>query len=275
MKIPLARAFAFIALAALIGCVGSLDFETEERKPAFVRGQLEDLIGTSKEKVKARLGHPKYELLGENESYFIYQEWVNAAGIIFVPLPFPVWRHDIVFRCSMLEFDDDALVSRFELTDPVHFKLEEQGVRSGPENCLEAFWTDEELAEFWDIQKAEIERLAHKGDPEAMYEYAYSRKSNVEAWKWICLAAHGGYGEARWRLGLGYRVDYVGPEQSLVLAYVWYALSSEAGYAKAKRYMDRLSADMSPAQIAEAERLVAEWEPNPAECDEIAAQVEH
>ena len=89
MKIPLARAFAFLTLAILIGCVGSLDVETEERKPAFVRGQLEDLIGTSKEEVNTRLGLPKYKLFGKNESYFIYQEWVNAAGIIFVPLPFP------------------------------------------------------------------------------------------------------------------------------------------------------------------------------------------
>jgi hypothetical protein len=32
---------------------------------------------------------------------------------------------------------------------------------------------------------------------------------------------------------------------------------------------------MTPAEITEAERLVAEWEPNPAECETIAAQPEN
>ncbi len=32
---------------------------------------------------------------------------------------------------------------------------------------------------------------------------------------------------------------------------------------------------MEPAQLDEAERLVAEWEPNPAECETIGAQAEN
>ncbi len=30
-----------------------------------------------------------------------------------------------------------------------------------------------------------------------------------------------------------------------------------------------------PAEIAEAERLAAEWKPNPAECETIGAQAEN
>jgi TPR repeat protein len=75
------------------------------------------------------------------------------------------------------------------------------------------------------------------------------------------------HGKARWKMGLIYRAGYLGLEQNLVLAYVWQTLSFEAGYATAEQYRNRLSQEMTPAQIAEAERLVAEWEPNPAECE--------
>ncbi len=36
-----------------------------------------------------------------------------------------------------------------------------------------------------------------------------------------------------------------------------------------------LSRKMAPDQLAEAERLVAEWEPNPAECEAIGTQAEN
>ena len=56
-------------------------------------------------------------------------------------------------------------------------------------------------------------------------------------------------------------------------AYLWYSLASEAGHAHGN--WTRLTQEMTPAQIAEAERLVAEWEPNPAECEEFAAQADN
>ena len=64
-----------------------------------------------------------------------------------------------------------------------------------------------------------------------------------------------------------YTTDTWGSEQNLVSAYVWFSLSSQAGYAIASEARGRLSRGMTPAQIAEAERLVAEWEPNPSECE--------
>jgi hypothetical protein len=53
----------------------------------------------------------------------------------------------------------------------------------------------------------------------------------------------------------------------VVKAFVWYTLSFQAGYATAKLSRDRLSQEITPVQIAEAERLAAEWEPNPEECE--------
>jgi TPR repeat protein len=51
-----------------------------------------------------------------------------------------------------------------------------------------------------------------------------------------------------------------------VQAYKWYSLGISAG-AEYSRPRDALSTMMTPSQIDEAERLVAEWVPNPAECE--------
>ena len=39
--------------------------------------------------------------------------------------------------------------------------------------------------------------------------------------------------------------------------------------------VEQLAEEMTPDQIAEAERLVAEWEPNPAECEVEGEQAEN
>lgn len=105
------------------------------------------------------------------------------------------------------------------------------------------------------------------GDPEGIYEYAEKLKGS-EAWRGYCVAAHHGHAKARWKMGLSYNSPYYPRlDQNLVLAYVWYTLSFEAGYATAEQYRDRLSQEMTPDQITEAEHLVAEWEPNTAECE--------
>jgi len=135
-----------------------------------------------------------------------------------------------------------------------------------------------ELIAFYRLQKeptkamswvAELERRARGGDVDAMHEYA-SEVEFSERWRWYCAAAQRGLAKARWQMGLMYRAGYLGLEQDLVLAYVWYTLALEDGYDIAEGYRNRLSKEMTPAQIAEADRLVAEWEPNPAECEIVS-----
>ena len=69
--------------------------------------------------------------------------------------------------------------------------------------------------------------------------------------------------------------------RDLVRAYAWYELAELGGFEyEGSRYMQTaagweccskekeiLADEMTHDQIAEAGRLVAEWEPNPAECD--------
>ena len=54
--------------------------------------------------------------------------------------------------------------------------------------------------------------------------------------------------------------------RDLIQAYKWFSLAAIAGDKSAKWSRDHLSSQMDPIQVAEAERLVAEWEPNPAKC---------
>ena len=92
--------------------------------------------------------------------------------------------------------------------------------------------------------------------------------------RWWCLAGHTGDNEIRRQLGMRYR-DSSATTRDLIQAYKWFSLAAIAGDKSAKWSRDHLSPQMDPAQLAEAERLVAEWEPNPAECEVGGAQAEN
>ena len=88
---------------------------------------------------------------------------------------------------------------------------------------------------------------------------------------WTCIAANKGHNDAQPLLASLYRGrDRIGTD--LVRAYTWYTI---AGTEHAIERRVDLIEQMTPAQLAEAERLVAEWKPNPAECETIAAQAEN
>jgi TPR repeat protein len=93
--------------------------------------------------------------------------------------------------------------------------------------------------------------------------------------KWSCLAAHSGFAGAQLSLGVRYKYGYGGVQSDAELSYLWSALAAKNGTASATDFVDRLRANMSPDQIAEAERQVAEWKPNPEECEIIGAQAEN
>jgi hypothetical protein len=90
--------------------------------------------------------------------------------------------------------------------------------------------------------------------------------------RWRCLAAHQRSHSAQNHVGHYYRVGSDPIQQDFVEAYKWYSLAAASGNKRAAELRQKASAKMTPAQIAEAGRLVTEWDPNPAECDEIAAQ---
>ncbi len=56
-------------------------------------------------------------------------------------------------------------------------------------------------------------------------------------------------------------------EPDLALAYMWFNLAVTNGHKYASGWRANLAKEMSPDQIAEAERMAAEWEPDLAECE--------
>ncbi len=104
--------------------------------------------------------------------------------------------------------------------------------------------------------------LAEQGDAGAqlnlgfMYDNGYGVPQDyTEAIKWYRRAAEQGSDRAQYNLGLMYDVGY-GVPQDFVRAHMWYDI---AGVEVAINYRDYVAREMTPAQIAEAQKLAREW----------------
>lgn len=93
------------------------------------------------------------------------------------------------------------------------------------------------------------------------------RQDFAEAAKWYRRAAEQGLAQAQANLGRMYD-NGLGVPRNYVLANVWYTLAaarfsaSEIEYREmALRDRDTVASKMTPAQIAEAQRLAREWKP--------------
>jgi TPR repeat protein len=85
-------------------------------------------------------------------------------------------------------------------------------------------------------------------------------KNNKEALKWYEKAAAQGNAKAQFNLGVMCGTGE-GVLQDFVKAYMWLNLAAEQGIPNAKAMRDHLIDVMTPAQIAEAQRLAREWKP--------------
>ncbi len=83
------------------------------------------------------------------------------------------------------------------------------------------------------------------------------RQDYAEAVRWYHLAADQGYAEAQADLGGMYR-DGQGVPRDYVQAYLWLSLAASRDIRQGAKAREVLAGMMSPAQIAEAQRLVRE-----------------
>jgi TPR repeat protein len=88
------------------------------------------------------------------------------------------------------------------------------------------------------------------------------RQDFVEAAKWLRLAAAQGVADAQYDLGLQYVTGYGVPRDE-VMAYLWFDLAAARGNEHAAAFRDELAKQMTPDQVAAAQRLAQEWKPNP------------
>ena len=89
---------------------------------------------------------------------------------------------------------------------------------------------------------------------------AGTSKDIVLAATWYRKSAEQGDASAQWFLGFDYAKGIGVPKDDL-LAYKWLNLSAAQGIADAAKLRDEISKTMTPAQIAEAQRLSREWKP--------------
>jgi TPR repeat protein len=85
-------------------------------------------------------------------------------------------------------------------------------------------------------------------------------KNYAESAKWHRLAADRGNHWAQYILGLVY-ASGVGVPQDYALAYMWFNVSAAQGHPDAARDRDNIAKRMTPAQIADAQKLAREWQP--------------
>jgi uncharacterized protein len=61
-------------------------------------------------------------------------------------------------------------------------------------------------------------------------------------------------------LGVHYHTG-LGVPQDLLHAHKWYNLAAAYGYHDGAKWRDRIARELSPAKIAEAQKLAREWQP--------------
>ena len=94
-----------------------------------------------------------------------------------------------------------------------------------------------------------------------MYDYGQGVPQDyVAAAKWYLMAAEQGVAKAQRDIGRLYAIGQ-GVPQDYVLAHVWTNLAASQGYADAQERRDLIELLMTPAQIAEAQKLAREWRP--------------
>jgi hypothetical protein len=110
--------------------------------------------------------------------------------------------------------------------------------------------------------------LADQGNAEAQayLGFVYGNGHGVaqdyaEAAKWFCLAADQGNADAQGNLGNMFDNGH-GVPRDCVKAHMWYNLSAARGNQDSGKCRDRVAENMTPAQIAEAQKLAREWKPN-------------
>lgn len=104
------------------------------------------------------------------------------------------------------------------------------------------------------------------GDPEGwlyighMYRFGRGVEADLEeAVRWYKQAANQGCVSAQLNLGVCY-AEGVGVKPDYVQAYKWLALAKRQGNFKANQALKNLQVAMSPAQVAEGQRLTKEWQ---------------
>ncbi len=216
---------------------------------------------TTREEVLDLLGEPDTEQ--EENKVYVYEGYTSAGHIIY-------GSGTAVGPTGGGFIDEKAWLIwiKFDENDVVRKVSAYRGAT--PENFLSRVYAEARAEE-----RREYEPRALEGDAESQYQLGLLAERNESRWKWFCLAANQGHPKAQYELGNYYRWGTEPISKDLTTTYVWFSIAGSHGLSWAHGPRDDVAKEMTPSQITEAERLVAEWEPNPAECETIGVQAEN
>jgi hypothetical protein len=110
-------------------------------------------------------------------------------------------------------------------------------------------------------------KAAEQGHAEAQHNLGTMYQSGLgvgqdhaKAVQWYQRAAEQGYAAAQHNLGVMYLAGQ-GVAQDTLRAHMWFDLASRRGLEAARKGRDAAASELTPDQIAEAQRLVREWKP--------------
>ncbi len=254
-----------------------------------------------------------YVLVYEGVETWSTDIYLGGIGPFFIPV-FGKFDTDFteVFHCYVIEMDEFHAVQGSEIivrssggitsTEASYYTVDPIV------DCAEAVWEPDERDEIlamnaavaWEAQRKvdeevmrkaavakearrkadeEAMRMAKNGDGTAAYalywQLSGERQTFAEAWRWLCLAANGGHGEAQRSVGnrhrtltwqseierLGWLRDDVGIQQDNRVAYMWYTLADSSGDLSAIWMRASIESDMAPDEIAQAEQMARDWKP--------------
>ena len=244
--------------APLVGC-------EREEAPEFT--VTEEQI--TRNDVVAVLGEPIETIKSEDRRVDVYEYDGHCSGLVWllpIPYPLPIFRE--TDQMLTVEYGPDGSF----LTAQVWPDAETPG---------EAITSYKRQAERQAERRVRLEACNLPFSEAIQLDAAtqYERGSSCTefgwptVWYWECLAAHQGFAEARYSRGGHYKWGHGPVSKDPVRAYLWFSLAGDME--EAVRFRDQLAPVMTPAQLAEAERLVTKWEPNPAECVAEGEQAEN
>jgi len=127
-------------------------------------------------------------------------------------------------------------------------------------------WNGVTVSQVESHEISEMRKAANQGDVNAQCRlgacYATGEgvlKDDVEAAKWYRKAADQGYDKAEYFLGICY-AEGQGVPKDYVEAYKWLNLAGQTRE-DARKVRDEVASRMTPQQIAEAQKLSADWKP--------------
>jgi TPR repeat protein len=145
--------------------------------------------------------------------------------------------------------------------------LAEKGIAKGQYNLGIMFYAGQGVPQNYAEASRWYRLAADQGIVNAQYNLGFMYykgeglpENYAEAARWYRLAAEQGSVAAQINLGTLYAKGE-GVSENYVEAYKWWVLAAAQGEDMAKQKRDFLRDKMTPAQIAEAQKLAAEWKP--------------